>query len=149
MRRILHAPFSQVNTPFLRTVNSGRVENVWRRIEVELATRKDAASRPEAWLAAKLKLKIQVVHNWKSRGVPPRRHKAIADALGWPVGRLLGVEPAPVAYDWPFELISRQQWEALSERQRGAVEAAAIKALRDLPETPASSNTKDPPTKRH
>lgn len=42
---------------------------------------------------------------------------------------------------WPFELISEDQWSRLTERQRGAVEAAAVAAMRDLaldvPEAPS------------
>ena len=38
--------------------------------------------------------------------------------------------------EWPFEFITREQWTALSERQRGAVEGAAHKAFMALPLSP-------------
>lgn len=123
--------------------------DVWPRVEAELESRAESRDRPVAWLAEKLKVSIQTVNNWKLRGAPAHRHQAIAAALGWSVDRLLGREPARVTLEWPFELISRQQWEALTERQRGAVEAAAIKALRDLPGPPSPSNTTDHPDPRH
>lgn len=34
--------------------------------------------------------------------------------------------------EWPFELLSREQWLTLSERQRGAVEAGALRALEEV-----------------
>lgn len=33
---------------------------------------------------------------------------------------------------WPWELISRERWERLSERQKGAVEAAALEKLVEI-----------------
>lgn len=39
---------------------------------------------------------------------------------------------APPPMEWPFELIARGQWQVLSERQRGVVEAAAMAAIRSL-----------------
>ncbi len=123
--------------------------NVWERIEAELATRPAATGREVAWLAAKLRCRVQVVNNWKARGVPPARYEAIAGALGWTVNRLLGTEAPPDLLQWPFEFISRKQWDSLTERQRGAVEAAAIKAMRELPEPPAPLNTSATTDKRH
>lgn len=44
-------------------------------------------------------------------------------------------DPAPAAdapADWPFARITRDMWANLSERQRGAIEAAAVQAWRDL-----------------
>jgi len=150
MRHILHAPCTRVNASFVPAVHIPGVTDVWTRIEAELETRKDARGRPVAWMSKKLDVSIQTVNNWKTRGVPADRHQAIAAALGWSVDRLLGRAPTQATIDWPFELISRQQWDALSERQRGAVEAAAIKALRELPDTqPAITNTKNIVDKRH
>lgn len=33
---------------------------------------------------------------------------------------------------WPFELISRERWERLTERQKGAVEDAALAKLNEI-----------------
>jgi transcriptional regulator with XRE-family HTH domain len=70
----------------------------------------------------------------------PRELLRIAGALGVRAAWLQTGEepmkgadtPPPMSMEWPFELLTREQWNALSERQRGAVEAAAVAALRDL-----------------
>lgn len=51
------------------------------------------------------------------------------DWLSTGAGPMKGATAEPA---WPFELLSRDQWEALSERQRGAVEAAAVRAANDI-----------------
>jgi transcriptional regulator with XRE-family HTH domain len=43
------------------------------------------------------------------------------------------VGESPVRAEWPFEFISRAQWHGLTERERGAVEAAALHAYQLLP----------------
>jgi hypothetical protein len=58
---------------------------VWDRIDSELTRR----SMSWAELGRVIGATDQVMHNWKGRGVPAARHKAIADALGWTVDRLL------------------------------------------------------------
>jgi hypothetical protein len=103
---------------------------VWDRIKAELATRQDARGREIAWLAQRLKCRVQVVQNWSTRGVPASRYAEIAQAMGWTIDRLTGAPPRPA--DWPFELLTKAQWDCLSERQRGAVEAAALRELREL-----------------
>lgn len=70
---------------------------VWHRIDRELTRRKDARLSPSKWadLARKLDTTNQVVHNWKTRGVPPKEFPSIAAALGWTVDQLIGQEEAP------------------------------------------------------
>lgn len=80
---------------------------VWDRIDAELTRRK----MTWADLGRAIDATDQVMHNWKSRGVPAKRHKAIAGALGWTVDRLVaddwtpeqppseGVGAHPVAHD--------------------------------------------------
>lgn len=80
----------------------------------------------------------------------PRNLLKIARALGvspdWlesGAGSMRGAPQADAsASAWPFELISREQWDALSERQRGAVESAALRAMNGYlqPHAPASSD---------
>jgi transcriptional regulator with XRE-family HTH domain len=67
----------------------------------------------------------------------PREITAIAKALGFNAEWLLdGTGPErgepPPELEWPFELITRREWSALTERQRGVVEWAARKALQDF-----------------
>lgn len=65
--------------------------SVWDRIDAELARR----GQPWAWLGRVIEATDQTLHNWKSRGVPPSRHKAIADALGWTVDAMLSDDWMP------------------------------------------------------
>lgn len=58
---------------------------VWDRIDAELARR----NMSWAELGRVIDATDQAMHNWKSRGVPAARHKAIAGALGWSVDRLI------------------------------------------------------------
>jgi len=65
-----------------------------------------------------------------------RAAASLAAKLGLPAGYFEQALPTDITDDpatWPFELISRQQWQQLTERQRGAVEAAAVRAMRELP----------------
>ncbi len=80
---------------------------VWDRIDAELTRR----NMTWAELGRVIDATDQAMHNWKSRGVPAARHKAIAGALGWSVDRLIadnwtplqpahaGVGSHPVAHD--------------------------------------------------
>lgn len=42
------------------------------------------------------------------------------------------LEPAEVGGAWPLQLISEKRWMALTERERGAVEMAALEVLERL-----------------
>lgn len=69
---------------------------VWDRIDAELTRR----NMTWAELGRVIDATDQAMHNWKSRGVPAARHKAIAGALGWSVDRLIAdnwtpSQPAP------------------------------------------------------
>lgn len=59
---------------------------VWHTVDKELTAR----AKTWAWLARQLGETDQAVNNWKRRGVPPRQHFGIAEALGWSLDRLLG-----------------------------------------------------------
>lgn len=75
----------------------------WQVIEEALAHKKPP--RSPQWLADQLHVKIQVVSNWKSRGVPTARYREIASALDLSVDQIEGLEPLPweKAGEWPFE----------------------------------------------
>jgi transcriptional regulator with XRE-family HTH domain len=66
----------------------------------------------------------------------PRELLRIAAALGVsPVWLETGEgdpQDAGPPPEWPFELLSREQWLALTERQRGAVENAALDVYKGL-----------------
>ena len=67
----------------------------------------------------------------------PREILKIAAALGvlpqWlETGEGAMRVDTPPAMEWPFEFISREQWNGLSERQRGFVESAALNAYEGL-----------------
>lgn len=94
---------------------------VWHTIDRELARRKDARLSPSSWsaLGKVIGASVQATTNWKTRGVPPKEHPAIAAALGWSVDQLLGTsEPAP----WPFEHIKQADWRALKPEDQGYIQ---------------------------
>lgn len=64
----------------------------WENINKEL----DRRHKSWAWLAVKLGTTDQVVHNWKKRGVPSSRFRAIAEALHpFTVDQIEGIGQAP------------------------------------------------------
>lgn len=64
----------------------------WENINKEL----DRRHKTWAWLAQELGTTDQVVHNWKKRGVPSSRFRAIAEALTtFTVDQIEGVGQAP------------------------------------------------------
>src|SRR5690606_34032471 len=92
-------------------------------------------AREKRWtqseLAKRLDLLPQHVSNWKTRGVPPERYEAIADALDCSIDELLGrmkyvagagAMPAP----WPFHTIDEAKVRALDDTKRNQLEAAII-----------------------
>lgn len=65
---------------------------LWDRIDSELTR------RHQTWaeLGRQIDATDQAMYNWKRRGVPASRHKAIADALGWSVDLMLSEDWTPV-----------------------------------------------------
>jgi hypothetical protein len=86
----------------------------WEVIEEALAHMRPVRSLQ--WLADEIKVSIQVVVNWRTRGVPPRRYRDVAAALGITIDQLEGVEPLP--------------WERLEEAPAGLLpEVADVAAI--------------------
>lgn len=65
----------------------------WQVIEEALARRRPP--RGQKWLADELGESIQTISNWKTRGVPARRFREIANALGLTLDQIEGIEPLP------------------------------------------------------
>lgn len=94
--------------------------------ELILAAEPAAKGRELAWLATKTGISPQAINNWGSRnGVPASNWLKIADALKCSVDALVGRSPST----WPFERFAYGDWEALTERERGAVERAMLDEL--------------------
>lgn len=74
----------------------------WEIIQESLVRKRPV--RNMQWLAEQLDVKIQVVSNWKLRGVPAKRFRDIASALGITVDQLEGVTPLPWMSDEPAGL---------------------------------------------
>jgi hypothetical protein len=76
--------------------------------------------------------------------------RKIEAAYGLPRGWLdeadSPVDAAPVT-DWPFERISPQAWAGLTERQRGAIEAAAVAAMREVQSVVAEDLSRKQPAR--
>lgn len=103
-----------------------------------LAKARDRAGMSQSDLARKAGVSQSTIGNLEA-GIRKRPRDLL------PIARALHVSPdwlatgagamsesiAPPA-EWPFELLTREQWMALSERQRGAVEAAALRAAQGL-----------------
>lgn len=102
------------------------MDGIWERIEAEVSRRPDGARRVTMWLVERTGLTKQAIGHWKTRGVPPRVHQLVADALGWSVDQLLGKAPAEA---WPFQYVPRRRFEALTPIQRGMVEQAMLDAI--------------------
>lgn len=105
------------------------VDALLQRIKKMVSERPDGANRETAWLAEKLRTSAQTISGWRERGVPPSRYTAIAAALGCTVDELLGKPPAKPTPVWPFEAVSYERWDRLTERQKGRLEAAILREL--------------------
>ena len=111
---------------------------VSKRLTAHLRDKPAEALAPQLWLAKQIDVSKQAVTNWVARGeVPADKWLAIARVLHCGLDELLGLEPLK---SWPFETVPKAQWDALSERQKGAVEAAALEAIH---RTQAASGKQD------
>jgi phage repressor protein C with HTH and peptisase S24 domain len=63
----------------------------WERINAELLRRHSGWQK----LANHLNFDIQRVHNWKSRGIPSKQYRSIADFLGQSIDWIEGLEEQP------------------------------------------------------
>lgn len=140
---MLNARFSAVNRRLSAIIHIRCMSDVWSRVFDEVSKRPGAKGREETWLAEKLNCSVQRVHNWAGkRGVPVSAYAEIADALGWTVDAVAGRASAP-GDPWPFESITRAEFEALSERQKGMLELRMREALGELlggASTPKAAN---------
>lgn len=128
---VLHAEIVRVERT---AVNGTQIEDARQfgvdllpRIKSRVATLPNGANRELAWLAEQLRIPVQTVSSWTTRGVPAARYQAIATAVGWSVDELLGKPAPPPA--WPFEAVSYDRWQRLTERQKGRIEAAILHEL--------------------
>lgn len=119
----------------------------WEVIEEALARRKPP-QKPQ-WLADRLGVTAQVMTNWKRRGVPAARYRAIAEALGLTVDQVEGVAPPPWRNEagWPFPDIEQSRFQKLTELQKGEVQAkvreliAAFERAESGKSPPSSTST--------
>lgn len=100
------------STPSVELVNVSLIHSSdslgmtpWQVIEEALARKRPP--RGPKWLADELQESIQTVSNWKARGVPVKRYREIANALGLTVDQIEGIEPLPWerfadGSGWPF-----------------------------------------------
>ncbi len=61
----------------------------WQYVEAELQRRGLA----NLWLAERLNTTPQAVSNWKTRGIPKRMLRSVAEVFGWSVDQIEGIEP--------------------------------------------------------
>lgn len=142
MTPMLHIPCSWVNEPFRPPQDTAAVDSPLKRVLEEIARlHPKQKGREKTWLAVALDVKIQAVTNWETRGIPSRQVGAIAKLLNWPMEQVTGEIQTPS--QWPFERVSFEQFDRLSERQKGVVEQAMIDAIEKV----ERSSTADPHSK--
>ena len=86
------------------------------------------------WLGLQLEASKTTVSNWKQRGISPRHYAGIAKALNRSIEWVASegernVVQLPQADPWPFKLVDRAKYEALSPEGRGA---AQIKMMDEI-----------------
>lgn len=104
--------------------------------------------RELSWLSASLEVKVQVVQNWTTRGLPPERYAAVADVLGWSIDAVAGRTPPPPPTEWPFQLVDRERFDRLSDVQKGLLEGAMLDALDRLEALEASPRLLEGPSRK-
>jgi hypothetical protein len=116
---MVHAPCRKSTTCFMLGPTICCMTR-WEVIEEALRHKKQ---KPQ-WLADRLGVSAQVVANWKARGVPVARYRAIADALGLTLDQLEGLAPPPWQKEtgWPFPDIDQDRFNRLTEMQRGEIQ---------------------------
>jgi transcriptional regulator with XRE-family HTH domain len=110
-----------------------------RRKALDLS-QKDLADRISALEGNAKPLAWQTVQQWENGSSAPKRSRLpfVAQALGIPTSTLQGTEDTALtglkaaepakAYDWPFRF-DRARFDRLDERDKGAVERAAVDML--------------------
>lgn len=83
-------------------------------------------------IATHYKLPIDALYNEKL--ATEEAHRLLSDLPPEVAAATAQLAPRPeaAAPAWPFERINPTMWAGLTERQRGAIEAAAVKAWREL-----------------
>jgi hypothetical protein len=101
---------------------------VWEIIEAALA-RQFRPPRDQQWLASTLGITPQAVHGWKKEGVPARRFRDIATALGLTVDQLEGLAPLPWDRGWPFADVEPERYYGLTLIEKDFVQRRLLEAL--------------------
>lgn len=78
----------------------------WTRVDKRLK----AEGREWKELGASIGCTASQMGNWGKRGIPAKHHAGIAAFFGEPVEWLLGISTLT---SWPFDLVSRDDYEAL------------------------------------
>jgi hypothetical protein len=102
-------------------------DDILARVLACVEKKPNGKGREVAWLAKKLGTTVQVVNNWKTRGIPPSRYADIAASIGWTVDQVIGAAEAPAG--WPFETITPDRLAGLTPRQMAMIEIAALREL--------------------
>lgn len=99
---MLNVTWTEVNSMSSDSAHSRAMQSgpMWSKV-LELAEAK-APGRPQAWLAERLGVKVQVVSNWSTRGVPAKHARQLSTILGCSVEELLNDS-------WVPELAPQQQ----------------------------------------
>lgn len=111
-------------------MGEGDVQGYRRQRLTELLDRHYAGNKSE--LGRALGLKSGAFVRQMIDGERPITEKTVTKIKGLRGGRFatwFDSEPAPPVYEWPFDLLSRELWEGLTERQKGAVELGALRVL--------------------
>ena len=132
MQPILHGPCSAVNGLCGSIFHSRAVDTPFDRVIAEIARLEPdkAKGREVTWLADAMGVSVQVVNNWRLRGIPTKRLGEVGKLIGWTRDQVAG-DSDPVK-PWPFESVPYERFDRLTERQKGVVEQAMLDAMDKL-----------------
>lgn len=120
----------------------------WETIEEALQRRRPAAG--PKWLSERLadnglKVSLQAIGHWKTRGVPSGKYRVIAQILGLTVDQIEGLAPLPwdTQASWPFPDASlHRRLEALTHDQRVEIQAKIREMVEKFEDSRAGASGK-------
>lgn len=118
----------------------------WEVIEEALVRRRPVQNKE--WLARQLGVKPQAIGNWRERGVPPGRFRALGKVLQLTVDQIEGEAPLPwdKASGWPFPGIDEARFQRLHDFQKGEIQSEVRKLIEKFERESAVSSGGATPT---
>jgi hypothetical protein len=101
----------------------------WEVIEQAMRWRKPG--KDQKWLAEEVGTSAQAITNWKTRGVPTRQYRKLAQVFDLTVDQIEGLEPLPWAkqLSWPFSEELHARLSTLETKDLSQLEESIWTAL--------------------